>query len=105
MPMMLSVARAPSDPRPLRALCLSPGDGAQPRSDARIGAKRSRVRPRSEECFLRHVVGIGLVCHQPAEECPNRLLMSIEERVEREFRSVANRRDECDVVVAHYSRA
>ena len=61
--------------------------------------------PRGEKRFLRHVVGVSLVSEQPPEECPDGLLVSIDEQVERQFRSAANSCDERDVVIAHRSGA
>ena len=62
--------------------------------------------PGCQKGFLCHVVGVGFVAKEPPEECPDGLLVSIDEPVERQFGSTPDRRDERDVVViAHRSGA
>src|SRR5688572_24529909 len=84
---------------------LAPGDATQPAAHARLAAKGPRVSPRGEKGFLRHVVGIGVITEQPPEKRPYGLLVSVDERVEREFRAAADRSEQRRVVIGHRSGA
>jgi hypothetical protein len=58
------------------------------------------MAPCREKRFLRHVVRVRIIPQQAPQECPDRLLMPIDENVEGEFVSVTNSGDEFAVVIA-----
>jgi hypothetical protein len=64
--------------------------------------------PCGEERFLCHVVRVRIVSQEPAQERSDRLLMPIDEEVERWLGSTTNSGDEravVIVVIAHFSGA
>src|SRR5580765_2605868 len=98
--MMSGFAGTSPKPRPLCALCFSPGNAAKPGSDIAIFAERSRTCPCGKKCFLCHVVRVGIVSQKPAQKCPDCLLMPIDEDIERRFGAAANGGDEGAVIIA-----
>ena len=58
--------------------------------------------PCGEKRFLCHVVRVRIIPQEAPQERPDRLLMPIDEDVERRFRSATNGGDECAVVITRH---
>lgn len=64
--------------------------------------------PCGEKRFLCHVIRVGIVSQEPSQERSDRLLMPIDEDVERRLGPTTNSGDEravVIVVIAHFSGA
>jgi hypothetical protein len=61
--------------------------------------------PGCQKGLLRHVVGVGFIAEELPKECPDGLLVAIDQQVECHFRSRSNRSDQRDIVIAHRSGA